>query len=291
MFDITELKHAEQAMRRIEDSLRKSKIELEEHVKQRTNDLEQANKKLRAEIKTRKHAQTKLIIYQNQLRSLASELSLAEERTRRQIAINVHDHIGQNLAMAKMKLQMLADAATDPHTELTVGEIRDIISTAIDSTRSLTFEISPPVLYELGFEAAVEWLLRRARKQHNLKTDFKSDGSKKELDETICVFLFQTVRELLVNVAKHAAAKSVCISVYRMDGEIQVSVADDGRGLNMKKLETLQTNPSGFGLFSIRERLSYIGGKLKIQAARKKGTEIIVTAPLAEKEKVKGGKK
>jgi PAS domain S-box-containing protein len=290
MYDITELKQAEQALRRIDDSLRRSKDELEERVKQRTADLEQVNKRLRAEIKTRKQAQTKLLVYQSQLRSLASELSLAEERTRRQIATDVHDHIGQNLAIAKMKLQLLAETVHAPGDRLTVDEIGDIIAATIESTRTLTFEISPPVLYELGFEAAVEWLLRKARKQRHLETDFQTDGRKKPLDETVCVFLFQAVRELLMNIAKHAGAKNVTVSVRRLNDDIQVSVADDGVGFNTKKLESLQPNPAGFGLFSIRERLSYIGGKLRIHSAPGKGTEIIIIAPLAGQERDIGGK-
>jgi PAS domain S-box-containing protein len=290
MFDITELKHAEQALRRIEESLRRSKDELEERVKRRTADLEQVNKRLRDEIGTRKQAQTKLLVYQSRLRSLASELSLAEERTRRRIATDVHDHIGQNLAMAKMRLQLLAESVRTAQDRLVISEISDIIAGTIESTRSLTFEISPPVLYELGFEAAVEWLLRKARKQQGLKTDFQSDGYKKPLDETVCVFLFQAVRELLVNVAKHARAKNVTVSVYRQDEHIQVAVADDGVGFDTEKSESLQPNPAGFGLFSIRERLSYIGGKLKIHSAPGKGTEVTITAPLAGQERDTGGK-
>jgi signal transduction histidine kinase len=281
MYDITELKQAEQALRRIEESLRKSKDELEQRVRQRTADLEQVNKRLRAEIRTRKQAQTELIVYQNQLRSLASELSLAEERTRRQIATDVHDRIGQNLAIAKMKLQHLSETVKGPQIKPTIDEIKEIIADAIESTRTLTFEISPPVLYELGFEAAIEWLLRKARKQQHLKTDFQTDGQKKPLDENISVFLFQAVRELLINVAKHAKARNVVVSVCRLDDHIQVSVTDDGIGFDKNKLESVHPNPSGFGLFSIRERLSYIGGKLHIESQPGKGAEFTITAPLA----------
>jgi PAS domain S-box-containing protein len=280
MYDVTELKQAEHALRRIEESLRKSKDELEQRVRQRTTDLEQVNKKLRAEIRTRKQAQTKLLVYQNQLRSLASELSLAEERTRRQIATDVHDRIGQNLAISKMKLQHLSEAVKDPQIRPTIDEIKEIIADAIESTRTLTFEISPPVLYELGFEAAIEWLLRKARKQQHLKTDFQTDGQKKPLDENVCVFLFQAVRELLINITKHAKAKNVTVSVSRLDDHIQVSVADDGVGFDTDKLQSVHPNPSGFGLFSIRERLSYIGGKLQIYSQPGKGAEFTITAPL-----------
>jgi PAS domain S-box-containing protein len=281
MYDITELKQAENALRRIEESLRKSKDELEQRVRRRTADLEKVNKRLRAEIRTRKQAQTKLLVYQNQLRSLASELSLAEERTRRQIATDVHDRIGQNLAISKMKLQHLSETIKGPQIRPTIDEIKEIIAETIESTRTLTFEISPPVLYELGFEAAIEWLLRKARKQQHLKTDFQTDGRKKPLDENVCVFLFQAVRELLINVAKHAKAENVTVSVSRLDDHIKVSVADDGVGFDTNKLESVHPNPSGFGLFSIRERLSYIGGKLHIDSKPGKGAQFTITAPLA----------
>ena len=180
-----------------------------------------------------------------------------------------------------MKLQHLSETIKSSKIRPTIDDIKDIIADAIESTRTLTFEISPPVLYELGFEAAIEWLLRKARNQQRLKTDFRTDGQKKPLDENICVFLFQAVRELLMNVSKHAKAKNVMVSVCRLDGHIQVSVADDGVGFDASKLESIHPNPSGFGLFSIRERLSYIGGKLQIDSQPGKGAEFTITAPLA----------
>jgi len=290
MFDVTEQKRAEQVLRQTEESLRAAKDELEDRVKQRTSDLERVNKQLRSEIATRKQAETKLLQYQDQLRSLASELSLAEERTRRQIAVDVHDHIGQNLAMVRIKLQSLAEAVRDIEQAHIADEIANIIAEVIESTRTLTFEISPPVLYELGFEAAVEWLLRKARSQQGLTTTFLNDGRKKPLDENVRVFLFQAVRELVTNVQKHAKAKTLTVSISRLNNHIQVGVTDDGVGFDREKVGSVYPNPRGFGLFSIKERLSCIGGRLNIESAPGKGTDITITAPLAPKERDKGGK-
>ncbi len=133
-------------------------------------------------------------------------------------------------------------------------------------------------------------MLRKSRKEDNLITSFQTDGRSKPLDENVRVFLFQAVRELLINVSKHAGAKKVTVSVFRLNDHVQVSVADDGAGFNMEKMDSLSPNPGGFGLFSIRERLSYIGGRLNIDSTKGKGARIIITAPLAVEQRDAGGK-
>ncbi len=271
--DVTEHKRAE-------DELQKARDELEIRVEQRTADFARVNEELRNEITERKKAEEKLLIYQKQLRSLASELSLAEERLRRRIATNVHDHVGQNLAISKIKIESLRESVASPELAEDLDEIRDLISQTIESTRSLTFELSPPVLYELGFEAAVEWLVRQTRQQHGLSTEFKGDGQTKPLDNNVRILLFQAVRELLVNVAKHAQARNVTVSTRRVGNEIRVSVEDDGVGFDISQTGSYDYKTGGFGLFSIRERLGHIGGRLEVKSKPGLGTRITLTAPI-----------
>lgn len=260
MLDISERKRAEHELEQI-------KQELEVRVRQRTEELQRLNK---------------------ELRSLAAELSFAEERTRRRIANDVHDHIGQNLAIAKIKLQALAESSLNKKDQHELKEVRDLITQTIESARSLTFEISPPVLYELGFESAVEWLLRKSRIQAGLVTQFGTDGRHKELNENVSIFLFQAVRELLVNVAKHAEARHVDVSVERIENEIRICVVDDGKGFNMRSVASGGRKEDGFGLFSIGERISHIGGRLTVESRPGYGTKIMLTAPLACDERKKG---
>ena len=276
--DITEIKQAQ-------EQLEKAHHELELRVQQRTAELENANIDLRNEVSERKKAQEKLIVYQSQLRSLASELSLAEERLRRRIATDIHDHVGQKLAISKIKLESLAESVSSAEIAGALDEIRGLIAEIIKSTRSLTFELSPPVLYELGLEAAVEWLVRQAREQHGLTAEFRDDRRPKPVDNDVRVLLFQAVRELLVNVAKHAHANKVKVSTRRVGDEIRVSVADDGVGFDTSRASSQGYTSGGFGLFSIHERLGHIGGYLKVESTPGRGTRVSLVAPINHKTK------
>jgi PAS domain S-box-containing protein len=278
--DITERKRAEEA-------LQKAHHELELRVQQRTAELEDANIDLRDEVSERKKVQEKLIVYQSQLQSLASELSLAEERLRRRIATDIHDHVGQQLAISKIKLESLAESVSSAELAGSLDEIKVLIAEIIKSTRFLTFELSPPVLYELGLEAAVEWLVRQAREQRGLTVEFKDDRRPKPVDNNVRVLLFQAVRELLVNVAKHAHANKVEVSTRRVGDEIRVSVADDGVGFDASRTSSQGYTSGGFGLFSIHERLGHIGGYLRVKSTPGRGTRISLVAPI--NHKTKGG--
>jgi PAS domain S-box-containing protein len=237
------------------------------------------------DITQRKEAEEKLMLYQQRLRSLASELSLAEERLRRRIAAELHDHIAQNLAISKIKLESLKSDAK-PGLAKSFKEVINLISQTIDASRSLTFEISPPVLYELGFEAAVGWLVRQTRQRFGLDVEFINDEKPKPLNADIRILLFQAVRELLVNVVKHAKAKKAKVYARAVDDNIQVTVEDNGVGFDITALNPAKDfTKGGFGLFNIRERLDQIGGSVIIQSGRKKGTRIIMTAPIEKLKK------
>ena len=242
------------------------------------------------DISERKKAEEKIQHHQKQLRSLASELSLAEERERRRIATLLHDHIGQLLAVSKIKLGALLEHAGKGTFRENLNEIREHIEQAIKYTRSLTLKLSPPILYELGLEPALEWLTEQLEEQNGIRCTFENDGREKPLNEEIRVFLFTAVRELLVNVAKHACAQQVKVTVRRSSETISIHVADDGIGFGVSKKGPSVDVNKGFGLFSIRERLQHLGGHVEVRSQKGRGTRIALTAPLKNEYETKGEK-
>jgi signal transduction histidine kinase len=237
------------------------------------------------EVVERTRAKEKLVSYQKQLRSLASRMSLAEAKERRRIAGELHDYIGQSLSTCKMKLGALKKTANCSGIAEPVDEIRGIVDQVIDDIRSLIFEVSPPILYEFGLEAALEWLCEQMQMKHGIMSDFESDNTQKLLDDDVKVILFQIVRELLTNVAKHAYSSNVKVSIWRQGDKVRINVADDGIGFDTCETALHSNGIRGFGLFSIRERLTYVGGHIEIQSRPGKGTTAIIEAPLTSRGK------
>jgi PAS domain S-box-containing protein len=238
------------------------------------------------DITEQKKAEKKIQSYQKQLRSLASDLSLAEEQERRRIATMLHDHIGQILAISKIKLGALLQSANNDGFLEQLEEVREHVEQAIQYTRSLTFELSPPILYDLGLESALEWLTEQIKEQHGISCDFETDNTPKPVRDEIRIVLFSAVRELLMNVAKHALAQTAKVTIRRVNENIVVHVADNGTGFTVSKMNFYLDENKGFGLFSIRERLRHLGGQMDVRSAKGRGTRVILTAPLAM-EKVK----
>jgi PAS domain S-box-containing protein len=239
------------------------------------------------DVTERRLAEEKIRLYQEQLQSLASELSFSEERERRTMAEMLHDQIGQLLILAKMKLDELQDPAMHLDPVAPIKEVYQLIEESIDHTRSLLFELSPPILYDVGFEAAVEWLAEQMRDKQNLHVEVKANGQTHQLDKEMRGFLFRAVRELLFNVIKHAQASRVLVEIRRDKTNLQISVTDNGRGFQEKDPISTKTN-QGFGLLSIRERITYFGGRLDIESHPGQGARVTLTMPL-KRRKDKGG--
>jgi signal transduction histidine kinase len=235
-------------------------------------------------ITERKRAEQEVQAYQEQLRSLASELSLAEERERRRLATNLHDHIGQTLALTKIKLGALEAQLPSDGLSEELSSIRSLIDRTIKYTKSLTFELSPPILYELGFEATIEWLGEQVQKDHQLQFELRSDGKPKILDRDISVLMFQAVRELVMNIVKHAHAGKIRIAIYGADNHLHVDVEDDGVGFDPS-----QAGKGTFGFFSIRERFNRFNGTFRVESEPGRGTRASLTAPLSAKRRAARG--
>ncbi len=230
------------------------------------------------DITERKRSEQQLFASRQRLRSLTAELTYAEERERRRLATYLHDEIGQTLAILRMKLATLKPATDDARR--IAGEMGPLLEDAIKKTRTVTFELSPPVLYELGLEAAAEWIGQRICSENNLEFEFEDDGAAKPVEAQALPLLFRGTRELLMNAVKHARARRAVVSISRVDGVVQLQVSDDGLGFDTAVLEPGAAE-GGFGLFSLRERLEFLGGDLEIESQVGQGSRCVMTVPVA----------
>ena len=255
--------------------------DLERRVKERTAELEKLNAALKAEIRGRELRQKEILLYQEKLRGLSAELILTEERERREIATDLHDVIGQTLAMAKMRAGALRGFCAAPGAAGGLNDLAGFINEAILATRSLTFQLASPILYELGLESALERLAEDTRKKHGLRVDFSGEGKNRRLPTETSVMIFKAVRELLVNAVKHAKATEVKVRLRSSPGRVTVTVRDNGRGF-ARGAGGYGADRRGFGLFSIREKVSHLGGAFRLSTRPGAGTLAVITAPLGK---------
>ena len=255
-------------------ALQEAHNSLEQQVADRTAELKKTNEALEKQIDELKRAERKIEINRRHLRKLASEITLAEERERRRTAEDLHDHIGQSLAFIKMRLSQFQGNAIFCGFEDGLNEIMALLNQTIEYTRNLTFEISPPILYELGLVQAINWLAERYQARHALPIKVSGTEEAIKLEDEIKVMIFKSVQELLTNVVKHASATEIDISLIHNDSGISVEVKDNGVGFDIESLESDDDSSNHFGLFSIRERFQDFGGQLVINSKPGQGTSI-----------------
>ncbi len=231
------------------------------------------------DITEQKQVETKLVQYQQQLRSLSADLQLSEERERRRIAADLHDSIGQILSFTIRELGLLQKSIPEPLVA-SLQHIGEQLNKAVAQTRTLTFDLSPSILYDMGLQIAVDELAQQLFKKSQIQYRFVNCPESLALAEPVKILLYRSLRELLINVVKHAHATFVEIIFHRAGQNIQITIRDNGQGFDLSILDhTTQSSP-GFGLFSIRERLAYIGGYFKIESTVGKGTQVSLIAPM-----------
>ena len=223
-----------------------------------------------------------------QLRALAFELTKTEERERQAIARDLHDSLGQTLAIAKIKLDSLPTEIKNSDAAKTLATVIKLIDESNQSVRSLAAQLSPSVLYDLGLVPALEWLAEQEMRDFGLRCRIAADEFPRRLDQSVGAIMFRAVRELLLNIVKHADSGSAPVDIFVAvlpaaavpDGIdlLRIVVKDTGRGFDQTSIQN--STRGGFGLMSVRERLTYIGGSVDIASELGKGTTVTLTAPL-----------
>ena len=233
------------------------------------------------DITERKKAEAKLETYQQDLRELAAELAITAARERRRIAEDLHDRIGTTLFLAKLKLGHIRDFTENAELLETEREVRNLLDETAQDVRTLIVEISPPSLRLFGLVAAFKEMAEDVEEQHGLAVVVLDDGEDKPLTEDIKDLIFRAVREILFNAIKHARASKVILDVQRVEDLLQVDIIDDGIGFDPTTLNGARRKTGSFGLFSLRERLGPLGGRLELESSPGRGTQVSLYIPLS----------
>lgn len=223
-----------------------------------------------------------LLQSQQRLRTLATELSLTEQRERKRLATELHDHLQQMLVLAKLKLgqgKRFADHV--PALARFIHETDDALSDALKYTRTLVTELSPLVLRDHGLCAGLKWLGEYMKKHDLAVVVTVPEGADAKLREDQAVLLFQSVRELLINSSKHAGTHEAWVTIEKKDSHLAIEVTDKGAGFDLAAADSASGGLSSrFGLFSIRERMQALGGSIEIHSQAGQGTTAILTVPI-----------
>ncbi|MEP7152940.1 MAG: PAS domain S-box protein, partial [Nitrospira sp.] len=233
------------------------------------------------ELEQRVHERTQALVRsQERLRALASDLSATEQQERRRLATELHDYLAQLLVVGRMKLGQAKPLITDPNIQKILDQADDVLTQSLNYTRFLVAELSPQVLYQFGLPAALKWLGGQM-KTHGLNVAVHCDVDQASLAEETAVILYQSVRELLFNVVKHAGTDEATIDlICDADGMVKVTVTDQGCGVNPTAImETDRQQPGRFGLFNVQERIEAVGGHFDMTSCEGEGTSITLSAP------------
>jgi PAS domain S-box-containing protein len=214
---------------------------------------------------------------ETQLKIATAATAMVEERERQRLAADLHDDIGQLLSLAGIKVGMLRNATGGASAKLR-DDLADLVSRAHQRTESLTFQLSPPILRDMGLTAAVEWLAEDLERAYGLSVHVEHDGEP-SLDEPTRVTVFRSVRELLINAARHARTDAASVKLARDGSLLRVEIEDRGVGFDAER------STQGFGLLSARERVEGLGGRFEVESEVGGGTRARIVVAMVSPPK------
>ena len=216
----------------------------------------------------------------DQLRALAAELTQVEHRERRRLALLLHDHVQQLLVAAKMQVEAIGRGASPGPVSLAADRTSSILKDAIAASRTLSVELSPPILHQSGLAAGLAWLAEHFEAKHGFKVHFRDESQAEPTTEEVRLLLFESTRELLFNCIKHSGVDEAHVRLTRTEaGQLKLVVEDKGRGFEPPSPSAKTIVRRSLGLFSIQQRLTYLGGRMEIEGAPGAGVRVTLTGP------------
>jgi two-component system CheB/CheR fusion protein len=216
------------------------------------------------------------------LRKLSAALVLAEQRERRALAQDLHDGLGQLLAVISIKATVMKKHRLSAVVRRSLDDCVDAVDQTHRKLRAMALQLNPPLLDQLGLEAALQWMADEINRSYQLEVVVQDDGTSKPMEPAVSAILFRAVREVLVNVARHAKVNRATVATHcsKDRRQLELTVSDAGAGFD---LNAERASPEGgLGLLGMRERLGYLGGQVDIRSAPGKGTQVTIRVPLLE---------
>ncbi|ARV15969.1 hypothetical protein BTO07_12800 [Polaribacter sp. SA4-12] len=220
--------------------------------------------------------------YQTSLQQMTTEMTLIEEKQKKEIASNIHDHLSQSLVISKMKINEMKKKSELKIINEDLKFIESHISEALENSRKITYELSPPVLYQLGIIDALNWLLEDVEATHKIECIVNSNVNSIKLSDANSILLYRCIQEVIKNAVKYANASLLTLNLDKNKLGINIILTDNGGGFDTSTLNDYQNHSgSGFGLFAVQERVKNIQGEFTITSKINTGTSVKIFIPLA----------
>jgi len=220
--------------------------------------------------------------YQSKLKQLSIRMSTSEETQRRELASQLHEGVSQELFVAQLKLNALEKSLDNPEYSRQLDEVKAQIVKSIREIRDITYDLSPPVLYDLGLKEAVESLATSIEAKYCLTVKSRFSGNLDHLDDDMKIIIYRIIKEIIHNSIKHAQADCINIIIDNTNNHLRVDVSDNGVGFDPGSVANGYYTGDGFGLFDIREKINHLNGHLTIHSTPGSGTRIGLKVPLKD---------
>jgi len=268
----------ENKRKKAEQALKNAHNELELRVKERTAELRKINEQLKHEIIERELTEEELKNSREQLRDLSTHLQTVREEERRHIAREIHDELGKAMTVLKMDLSWLENKLPKGKKSLfeKTNSMSELINETIQTLQRISAKLRPSLLDDLGLTAAIEWQIEEFKKLTGIKCKVNLSLEDIILKQDLATAIFRIFQETLTNIARHANATKVKVSLQKKDGNLELEIKDNGKGITEKQI----SDPKSFGLIGIRERIYHWRGEIKITGTKDKGTTVSVNIPL-----------
>ena len=242
---------------------------------------EPANLTIVRDITERKRIEKERIQSEKRLRYLSSRLLKSQESERKRLSNELHDELGQSLALLKHMLRSATRSSPGPPTssETSNDETIAFVDHIIENLRRITKDLSPTILEDLGLTAALQWALDNFSRKHSIETFIRTADIDNLYSAEVKVNIYRIIQESLNNIGKHARAEHVSVAVHRKKGGVSFTIEDDGSGFELGRVKMDNFARSGMGLDIMTERAHMIGASIEIDSAPGKGTRIRLHVP------------